>query len=79
MVCESLKECECACCIRLSRDCAVNNPFVNCHSSFIQINLQPPLAGINLLFVSLTSSWEELKRIKAGSLGGEKGKTKRGF
>lgn len=69
--------CACVCVLagtQLSRDCMGNNPFVNCHSSFIQINFQPPLAGINLLFVSLTSSWGELRRIKVCSSVGERGK-----
>ena len=52
-----------------------HNLFVRCHSSFIQINLHPLHAEINLLFVSLTFSWGDQKRIKESSSGGEKGKS----
>ena len=59
----------------LPRDCMRHNLFLRCHSSFIQINLHLLHAEINLLFVSLTFSWGDQKRIKESSSGGEKGKS----
>ena len=65
--------CVCTHTHELPRDCMWHNLFVRCHSSFIQINCHPPHAEINLLFVSLTFSWGDQKRIKESSSGGERG------